>query len=82
MRVNPIDTALAEVRAMTDLPAKAKAAAALIEQCRAGMDHARAIRQQAVKAMHDGGLTYTEIGDLLGVARGRASNIAHGEGKK
>jgi DNA-directed RNA polymerase specialized sigma24 family protein len=39
----------------------------------------RQLRQQAVKELHDSGLSYRKIGDLLGISFGRVRQIIDGE---
>jgi DNA-directed RNA polymerase specialized sigma subunit len=69
---------LQRVAGMTDPRMRFIAADALQEQCVDATRNLAGIRRGAVIEMHEGGMTYKEIGAALGISTGRVSQLAGG----
>jgi RNA polymerase sigma factor (sigma-70 family) len=63
--------------------ARAKQLTQLLDAMPGKQRDVRRARQDAVREMHQGGMTYREIGEQLGISFGRVRQIlAHGQGAK
>lgn len=57
--------------------ARYQAATALLADLEPALERLTLLRATSVAELHEGGLTLTKIGELVGLSRGRAHQLAH-----
>lgn len=62
-----------------DAAVRARRLTALLDGWPDAHARVREMRQSAVKELHDGGMSYRKIGDLLSISFGRVRQIIEGE---